>query len=211
MGAPAAHQVANAVLVQVAGDHDLGVGEAGLVQNAADLARELSGNRRYPGGHPRAGLASLRGAARAFDGIVGIDELHGGFAQQALQLAEGLGLAGRTTSPRSAPPCPSRGCRSGIRRACCWCRRSLRYRRRARPARRPRECARGACRIPRLARPPAASTQRAALVAIRDWNDSAESRYVSGICASMMGRAQGEHGLAGEQRRCLRGRRTGRR
>ena len=43
--------------------------------------------------------AQLGGAARAFEGVVGVDQLDGGVAEHALQLAEGLDLAGERHHP----------------------------------------------------------------------------------------------------------------
>ena len=156
-GRAGGHQFADAVLVQVAADHDLRRPAGPRRPECRASARESERKSPLSMRTPHSGRPTSAAWRVPANRVVGVDQLHGRRAQHLLQLREGLAPRRRTTSPRSAPRCPSPGCRSGSPPACCWCRRSRRCRPRARPARRPPGvCAR---RVPNstTARPSAAS------------------------------------------------------
>ena len=116
---------------------------------------------------PRSGRPSEFDAARAFERIVGVDQLDRPAAQELLQLAKGFQLRIERHDPgmRRRPHHRNPVAESGTAR--CWFPRSRRCKPRARPERRLPAYARGACRTRTTSRPCAALTTRAALVAMR--------------------------------------------
>ncbi len=114
IGAPPASSSRDAVLVQIAAGHD-----ARIVQ--ARLRREWRAPRAKReqiaaiDAHAPERPAQRRRFPRAFDRIVGVDQLHRVIAQQLAASRETPRSRWRTTSPRNARTCQTPECHSGSR------------------------------------------------------------------------------------------------
>src|ERR1035441_8045507 len=97
-GRAAGDKVADAVFVQVAAHHDLGAGVACVVEDTAHLAGERAEIAAVQADSPHR-AAECGGAAGAFQRVVGVDQVDGGRAEDALEFAEGVGLAGEGHDP----------------------------------------------------------------------------------------------------------------
>ena len=85
------HKFVDLVFVEIAGGHDTGVLESGVVENFADGGREFGKVAAIDANSPQ-GASQGGGAAGAFESVIAIDELYSVFAEQSLQAAEGLGF-----------------------------------------------------------------------------------------------------------------------
>ena len=91
-------EFADTVFVEISAHHDFGVLVSGFIEDGADLAGERVEIAAIQADSPH-GASEFGGAARAFEGVVGVDQVDGGMAEGALEFAEGIHLAGEGHDP----------------------------------------------------------------------------------------------------------------